>query len=206
MINRGKVSYGPNTLAGNDPKQASAGSEHGFSSYGQHFNTQKLRARSEKFFDHFSQATLFYRSQSGPEKNHLIKALCFELGKVDVLAVRERMVNLLTNVDQELATYVASALGATLTSEGLLNLGVPADADPKSYQPRTPMKKSQTQTVDFSSALSMANTSKNSIATRKIAILATDGVNEIFLRTMKRGLEAEGAVARVIATKLGIIR
>ena len=60
-----------------------------------------MRARSEKFFDHFSQATLFWNSQSAPEKEHIVQAFRFELGKVEVPAIRERMVGMLAQVDED---------------------------------------------------------------------------------------------------------
>ena len=54
----------------------------GFVSYAEKLDGHKVRARSESFFDHFSQATLFWNSQSDPEKDHIVQAFCFELGKV----------------------------------------------------------------------------------------------------------------------------
>ena len=72
---------------------------------------RKIRARSASFFDHFSQATLFFNSQSEPEKNHIINALRFELGKVETPPIRERMLFLLSQVDKTLANRVAEGLG-----------------------------------------------------------------------------------------------
>ncbi|MBF0298041.1 MAG: catalase [Oligoflexia bacterium] len=214
MINKGKVSYEPNTLAGNYPKQANTTSENGFSSYPQTLtlNSNKVRERSKKFFDHFGQATLFYQSQSEAEKNHIINALCFELGKVDVHSVKERMVKLLAKVDHDLAVRVSDGIGVAMPttslsedlSKEILNFSVPADADPSTYQPQTAA--TTKQSIKTSAALSMANTPKNTIATRKIAFLATDGVNEIFLHKMKKALEAEGAMVKIISPKLGIIK
>ncbi|MBF0208027.1 MAG: catalase [Oligoflexia bacterium] len=210
MINKGKVSYGPNTLAGNYPKQSNSSTEGGFSTYQQVLNANKIRGRSESFFDHFSQATLFYHSQSEVEKKHIINAFCFELGKVDVLSVRERMVGLLTKVDKELAACVASGLGVKIPAISgslpgeLINFSVPADVYPMTYQPRSPMNNKKS--VKISPALSMANTTKNTIVTRKIAFLATDGVNETFLKQMKHALEAEGAVVKIVSSNLGTIK
>ncbi len=58
----------------------------GFTSFPERIDANKIRERSESFFDHFSQAKLFFNSQSEPEKNHLTDALCFELGKVETIA------------------------------------------------------------------------------------------------------------------------
>ncbi|RYG28026.1 MAG: catalase, partial [Chitinophagaceae bacterium] len=109
-INRGKTSYGPNGIAANDPKQAKA-SEGGFVSYNERIDARKIRARSRSFFDHFSQARLFFNSQSDAEKNHIIDALSFELGKVKGVEIRSRMLALLAQIDKGLAAEIAFALG-----------------------------------------------------------------------------------------------
>lgn len=62
------------------------------------------------------------------------------------------------------------------------------------------------QSLKKSEALSMANTIKNSIKTRCIAILAANGVDENSLTAMKNALEAEGAKTKIIAPKLGTIK
>jgi len=54
--------------------------------------------------------------------------------------------------------------------------------------------------------LSMANTIKNSIKTRCIAILAADGVDENSLTEIKSALEAGGAKTKIVAPKLGTIK
>ena len=109
-INTGRVSYEPNTLGGGCPYQAKA-SEGGFTSYPERIDGIKIRTRSQSFRDHFSQAKLFFNSQSDAEKNHIVDALCFELGKVETAAIRMRMVKLLSFVDMELAAPVAVYLG-----------------------------------------------------------------------------------------------
>jgi catalase len=101
-----------------------------------------------------------------------------------------------------LAAKVAAALGLSISGSGEpLNQGVPADADIKRYQPL--IKKSS---IAVSPSLSMANTIKNSIQTRKIAILAADGVDERSLSTIKNALLAEKAVVEIIAPRQGKIR
>lgn len=200
-INRGKTSYGPNGIAANDPQQAKA-AVGGFVSYNERIDAKKIRARSRSFFDHFSQARLFFNSQSEAEKNHLIDALSFELGKVKMVEIRERMLGLLNHVDKGLAAAVAYALGLHVPNIPLaeLNGSIPADADPADYTPE--QKEGE---VAKSEALSMAGTPKDSIATRKIAILAADGVDGKSLSAVKDALVAEGAVVHIIAPKLGIL-
>ena len=200
-INVGKASYNPNSLGNNDPAQVKV-ADGGFTSYNERIDAKKIRARSKSFFDHFSQAKLFYNSQSQPEKNHIVSALSFELGKVKTIAIRERMLGLLTQIDQDLTNKVAANLGivAPKKPQEPINHGIPADGDPKDYQPIT-----VNPTLTISPNLSMANTIKDSIKTRKIAFIATDGVNENAVMEMKKALEDAGAVVEIIATKQGAL-
>ena len=95
MINRGVTSYEPNSINSGCPFQAKW-SEGGFASYAERIDARKVRARSASFHDHFSQATLFYNSQTEIEKKHIVEAFHFELGKVQRVAIRERMLGLIT--------------------------------------------------------------------------------------------------------------
>lgn len=201
-INHGRVSYEPNSLGGGCPFQAKM-MEGGFGSYAEKIDAQKVRARSESFFDHFSQAALFFNSQSEPEKDHIVSALRFELGKVETVAIRERMVYMLAQVDKSLANRVAEGLGMSVPSkiEGPLNQSVPADANVKQYQPKPANKE-----VGTSPALSMANTAKDSIKTRKIAVLAADGVDDAALGAMKKALMKAGAMVKIVAPRLGTLK
>ena len=58
----------------------------------------RCAARPERFADHYTQATLFWNSQTAVEKTHIINAFRFELSRVQTPAVRERMVSGLMNV------------------------------------------------------------------------------------------------------------
>jgi catalase len=200
-INKGKVSYSPNSLGGGCPFQAGQ-MQGGFTSHAEKIDAHKIRERSESFFDHFSQAKLFFNSQSEPEKQHIVDALSFELGKVQTIAIRERMLRTLTYVDKGLAAKVAIALGLSIPKDLAepLNQSIPADGDTEKYQPV--IKESS---IKQSGALSMADTIKDSIRTRKIAILAADGVNEHSLETVKNALLAKGAVVEIIAPHQGNI-
>jgi catalase len=202
QINRGRVAYEPNSLGGGCPMQAGADMG-GFVSYAEKIDGQKVRARSASFFDHFSQATLFYNSQSQPEQDHIVKALRFELGKVETPAIRERMVYVLAQVDKTLASRVAEGLGIKVLAkiDGPLNMSVPADGNVKQFQPRRVDKE-----VGTSPALSMANTPKDSIKTRKIAVLAADGFDDAALAAMQKALMNAGAQVKIIAPRLGFLR
>lgn len=199
-INKGKTAYEPNSLGGGCPFQAMM-KNFGFTSFLERIDSKKIRNRSKSFVDHFSQATMFFNSQSDAEKNHLINALRFELGKVQTPEIRQRMVNLLTQVDTNLANRVGEALGITpKTPEQPMNHSIPADEDRKELQ-----SKKVKPPVESSKALSMKNTIKDSIETRKIAILAANGVDDKSLNSMKKTLEGNGAVVKIIAPKMGMI-
>jgi catalase len=201
-INTGRTSYQPNSIDGNSPLQAKV-SEGGFSSYQERIDAKKIRERSDSFFDHFSQAGLFFNSQSETEKNHMVDAFRFELGKVEIEAIRKRMLGILTQVDLTLAARVAEGLGLEVPAgpERPINHGVPADADQQKYE-----SKIVKSTLKSSAALSMKNTPKDTIKSRKIAILATDGVNGAQLDSYKKALESAGAMTKIVATHDGHIK
>ncbi|MEO7539441.1 MAG: catalase, partial [Pyrinomonadaceae bacterium] len=165
-INTGRVSYEPNSLAGGCPFQATM-KEGGFASFEERIDAHKVRERSPSFHDHFSQATLFYNSQSDAEKRHLINALRFELGKVEVQAIRTRMVGILTQIDTSLADAVAEGLGFPVPKpEQPMNRSFGADTNSKSVQPIKAVS-----SVQASAPLSMENTVKDTIKSRKVAAL-----------------------------------
>ena len=187
------INYEPNTLGGGCPYQA-AMRDGGFTSFPEPMEDMKVRAKSEKFMDHFSQAKLFYHSQSKPEQNHLINALRFELGKVDTPAVRERMIGMLAYVDADLASSVADAFGIAVPEVELpLNHSIPADTPPGEVQPYD-----QEPMVKRSKALSMADTIKDTIRTRRIGILA-DAKGAAQAKSLKAALQAEGAMVKLIS-------
>ena len=164
----------------------------------------KVRARSEKFFDHFSQAALFFNSQSAPEKDHIVEALRFELGKVERLPIRQRMVAMLNLVDEGLAARVAEGLGfrEIPTLELPINHSIPADGDPAQFQPRA-HRAARRRSLP---RCRMANTVKDTVATRKVAILAADGVDTASLQQVKDALERGGAAGKIVAPRLGVLQ
>ncbi len=200
-INHGTTAYQPNTVANGCPFQAMM-SQGGFHTHEERIDAKKVRARSTSFHDHFTQAALFFNSQNTAEQQHIVDAFSFELSKVKALEIRQRMVVNLAQVDASLAQKVADKLGFAVPKPGkLINQSYGADTDPKSVQP-TPKK----PYLDKSAALSMANTVKNTIKTRCIAVLAADGVNGKALSALKAALEKEGATVKVIAPKLATIK
>jgi catalase len=199
QVNKDLTSYHPNSIGGGCPFQAKA-VEGGFTSFEERIDARKIRARSQSFFDHFSQATLFFNSQSEAEKNHLTNALRFELGKVQRPEIRLRMIGLLSQVDKTLASNVAEALGLTVPKkpEQPINHSIPADGAESKFQPKL-----KDQGLKSSGALSMAGTIKSTIKSRKIAVLTADGADGSQIEKMKKALLAQGAMVDIIAPKLG---
>ncbi|BDU27025.1 catalase [Flavobacterium sp. GSB-24] len=202
-INKGRVSYHPNSLGGGCPYQAKI-EQGGFASFNERVDAHKVRERSESFNDHFGQAKLFFNSQTPEEKSHIVKALRFELGKVETTAIRVRMLGLLSQIDTTLAEKVALGLGATVPPilETPINKGVSPENEGGPQEPQT-----VESSVSASEALSMIKNPTNSptIASRKVAIICSDGVSEAAVLNMKKALKKEDAKGCIIAPHLGSI-
>lgn len=202
-INTGRVSYQPNSLGGGCPFQAKM-AEGGFVSFNERVDAQKVRDRSESFSDHFSQATLFFNSQTEVEKNHIIKALRFELGKVETEAIRMRTVGLLSQIDTTLAAKVAEGLGIAVPKPEIpMNKGVGADANPTKYEPKPTDQK--TLSSDSLSILKNPIVT-TSIKTKQIAFICADDVCNASVVNYKNALEKKGATVKIIAPHLGFIK
>jgi catalase len=185
-IHRGRVAYEPNSLAGGCPFQAGV---KGFTSFPEPIREDKVRGKPEKFADHYSQATLFYNSQSDIEKAHIIRAFRFELTRVQTPAIRERVVSQLRNVDEALAQAVADGLGLPLPPPQPL------------AAPRRPKVE-----VKASKALSLfARPGDGSIRSRRIAVLVADGVAGPSLQRVHAELLSLGAVPRFVGSRLGTV-
>jgi catalase len=186
-IHRGRVSYEPNSLAGGCPFQPG---RMGFTSFREprQEDDPKVRGKAERFADHYSQATLFWNSQTDVERQHIIAAFRFELSKVQTVAIRERMVSGLMNVAPELAHAVADGLGMR---------EMPAPM-PKALDRQVKPE------VTSSPALSLfARPGDDGVKTRRIAILVADGCDVEGITTLAASLTAAGAVPRFIGSRLG---
>lgn len=202
QINQGKSSYNPNSTGGGCPFQAKM-SEGGFTSYNERIDAHKVRNRSKSFFDHFSQAKLFYNSQEKHEQQHIKDAFSFELSKVGNKDIRQRMIDILTNVDLDLAQYVADKTGMPKPKKmkKVENHAVPADIDMKDYAPVT-----KEPSIEKSPALSMAHTLVDKIETRQIAVLIADGVDESALNKLDKAITTAGGQIVKISSKLAGIK
>jgi len=184
--------YHPNSIEGNAPPLATP--ERGFQHFAQRLSGSKLRARSETFLDNFSQARMFLNSQSRHERAHIVQALRFELGKVERLHIRERVVGLLQRIDEKLAAEVASAIGVSLPAP----VKVVTEAAARMRDGKPP--------VASSPALSLGNQPKPGIRTRKVALLALEGVRKQQVEAIESALGGGGAKVEIVANVLGAIR
>lgn len=191
MVPEGRANYEPNSLAEvgepGGPREAPA---HGFSSFSvndeRNDTTQKLRVRAELFKDHYSQAALFFHSQTENEQAHIASALVFELSKVTLEHVRSRMLSRLRNVDETLARRVAK--------------GMAMDLPPKAAAALEPVD------LGISDALSIQKNAKALLVGRKIGILFDEGSELSFINDLKAAIVKAGGGVMLIAPKVGGIK
>jgi catalase len=140
------------------------------------------RRAPASFDDHFSQATLFYRSLTPIEQAHVVAALTFELGKVYEQAIKERELAVLANVDAELCAQVAAGLGLPAPT------GTPvADVVP-------------------SPALSQIVTEPGPVTGRKIGVIADDGSDLAGVKKLRTAALKYGVETLVIAPRGGVLK
>jgi catalase len=178
---RGRANYEPNSWgADGGPRE---NPEVGYTSFPARLQGEARRLRSETFADHYSQARLFFRSQTPVEQKHLGDALVFELSKVQRVDIRARALSHLRNIDDGLATTVADGLGVAL----------PAPA--RAARP----------TLDLppSARLSVLRNGPRDFAGRKVGVLLTDGASARLYRALTAALAAEKALWEVVAPKIG---
>ena len=188
-IHRGRVNYEPNSLAGGCPFQAG---QMGFISFPEPRvrDDHKVRGKPERFADHYTQATLFYRSQTPVEQQHIINAFRFELTKVQLPMIRERMVAGLMNVDMGLAKAVAEGLGITDMPDPL---------------PKVLQKKVRAEVTESKALSLFARPGDGSIRGRRIAIIVADGVSAS-VGDIGEQLAAQGAVPVILGSRLGRVQ
>lgn len=202
-INAGRTSYEPNTISGGCPFQAGADAG-GFVSVREDLEGSKIRDRSESFIDHFTQARMFYLSQTDVEKQHIVEAFQFELLHCTEDAIKERVIGVLQNVDKDLAKMVAVGLGikTPVKIELPLNRQFPADADVAKYQP----KSAADLDVQTSKALSILANPVPITQTLKIAMMIADGFDSAAFKASTNALLAAGASPKVVAPTGGTVK
>lgn len=180
-INEGKVSYHKNSLANNTPDTVSK-EQGGYAHNQEMVHGSTVRARSESFDDHFSQAAMFYNSISEVEKKHIVDAFKFELSKVKNKDIRQRVIEMFAHVNKDLATQVADYIGAV----------VPGNIQESTYKKISP-------------ALSMENTVKRPDTT-KVGIIISTGFNAEAVNTMRQKLSAAKVSAEIISDTLSPVK
>ncbi len=203
-INKGRVSYAPASLDDHDPSEVNAP---GFVSYEEQVNGPKVRVRSESFGDHFGQAKLFWNSMTPPEKEHIVKALQFELGHVETRKVRQRMIGNLQQINQTLASQVAAALGEVDMIEGehVKPSGTADSATETQVLAGATSETTASGGVQSSDALSMEKNVVNNPKGRKVAILIEPGVDFAQVNAIMTALKSANAKGEIVGPHLGLI-
>ena len=190
MVPQGRANYEPNSLADHGEDGGPRENEQGFRTLAvndeRNDATKKLRNRSDTFADHYSQARLFYRSQTPIEQAHIASAIVFELSKVAIEEIRTRMLGNLRNVDEDLAKRAAAGLAMDLPAA---NKAAKAPIDMKP-----------------SDALSIVKQGDPPMTGRKIAILFDEGSDKAAIDKLKGAVEAAGGSVFTIAPKVGALK
>ena len=184
----GRANYEPNSLheAGEEagPRPVP---EAGFTSFRvndeRNDGSEKLRIRADAFADHYSQARLFYRSQTASEQAHMASAMVFELSKVTLEHVRSRVLSRLRNIDEDLAKRVADGLAMDLPAKAK------AAKEPVEMKP--------------SDKLSIQKQAKKTFKGRCIGILFAEGSDKAMIDRIKAGVEKDGGMVKLVAPKIG---
>ena len=181
-VPKGRVAYEPSSLEPNSPR---ASQSRGY----KHFEQSpeeggKSRVRPASFADHYSQARMFYRSQSPLEQAHMASALVFELSKVETPHVRDAVVAHLLVIDEDLGQRVSKGLGLS-----------------KAPAPATPA----VPVIDLpeSPATQIIARMKETLEGRCVAILVDEGSNAQSIAKLRKAIEAEKATVKIIAPKIG---
>ncbi|MDR6935741.1 catalase [Luteibacter sp. 3190] len=181
QVPKGRVAYGPSSLEPHAPREDA---KRGFRSYDGDEAGKRGRVRAETFADHYSQARLFYTSQTAYEQAHIASALVFELSKVDTQHVRERVVGHLRHIDHDLAKRVAGGLAMDD-----LPPAPPAKVAPIDMPP--------------SPALQIIGKMKKTLEGRVVGILINDGSDAKVVSALTKAVENAGATPKIVAPKVG---
>jgi catalase len=177
----GQVNYEPSSLG---PDIARASAESGYRTFPNPEAGEQLRVRPESFADHYSQARMFFASQTEPEQNHIVSALVFELSKCITPRVRTAMLSRLINIDETLAARVAAGLGA---KDPIVPAPAPVSAIDMAPSP----------------ALSILAKAEPTLMGRKIGCLVSDGSDGELVKELQAQAEAAGAKVQIIGPTVG---
>lgn len=188
QIDTAPANYDPNSIGDNWPRETPP-ADGGFATSPQPVTGVKERLRSPSFAEYYSQPRLFWMSQTPVEQRHIINAFSFELGKVTRPYIRERVVDLLTRVDRDLAAGVAKNLGFELTREQL-NRELPKPVNGLEKDP----------------ALSLYAQPDGNIKSMRVSLLVADGVSLKSVDEICDALNKEGVHPQVLAPHMGSVK
>jgi catalase len=177
----GRVAYEPNSLSDASPRETPS---RGFRSARVPEDGDKARVRAKRFADHYSQARLFFRSQTKPEQAHIASALVFELSKIEHEHIRKAMVGHLRHIDDALAKRVAHGLALDAMP------AAPVAAAPITDEPLSP-------------ALQIIGKMKDTLEGRTVGILIADGSDGGAIKALTKTITAAGATVKIVAPRVG---
>ena len=181
---KGRVAYEPNTLSDAAPREQPA---RGFTSHAAAESGNKERIRPASFADHYSQARMFFRSQTAQEQNHIAMALVFELSKVEHQHIRTAMVAHLRHVDEDLAQRVYKHVGLQAMPEP-----APTTVD--------------VVDVPASPALQIIGRMKQTLEGRVIGMLVGEGSDRAAVDAIQSAADQAGAKVMLVARSIGDVK
>ena len=176
-VPKGQVNYEPSSLGQAALRESL---DAGYQTFPAPEAGDQLRVRPDSFADHYTQARMFFASQTGPEQNHIVSALVFELSKCLLPRVREAVLSRLINIDEMLASKVAAGLGfqAEITPAPVTVAAMDMEPSP---------------------ALSLLAKAKPTLQGRKVGVLLSDGCDGDLVAELKAAVVAAGGMVEVVA-------
>ncbi len=202
-INKGRVAYAPASLDGHSLDEVT--NDAGFKSYPEQVNGPKVRARSESFGDHYGQARLFWNSMMPFEREHIVKALSFELSLVEAPHVRKRMLGNLAKINDQLAAQIGLAIGEEMPNSQGEPSGTADSASEIKVLAGAESPTTASGGLHKTSGLTQAAGQPTSAKARKVAILTGKGSFTKCVAAMMDALEKEGAMGVVVGPHIGEI-
>ncbi|MGM8212499.1 catalase [Virgibacillus sp. W0430] len=178
-IDTDEVSYHKNALANNTP-YTTPPEKGGYAHYPKKVEGRVIRGRSESFNDFFTQPRIFWNSLTAVERQHMLNALVYQLGSVESASVRQQNVNMLVNVDKEMACIIADHIGVERPSGTHVAVST-------SYP-----------------SLSQANTPHYAYS-QKVGVLIGDGFNADEVTNVLNVLQKHGVFIVIVSEKLGTV-
>jgi catalase len=180
----GRVAYEPNSLSAESPRETPT---YGFHSAAVTETGEKGRIRAASFADHYSQARMFYISQTAYEQAHIASALVFELSKVEHVHVRDAIVGHLRHIEEALAKRVAMGLGIDKL-------------------PDAPVVAIPVQEMKPSPALQIIGKMKDTLKGRTIGILIANGSDGAVIEQIRKAVTDAGAAVKIVAPNVGEVK